>query len=73
MTLRIPRIVDFVGKTIVAIDVSSINMWCLQFGDGTSVGICAEPIYLGGATLSELSVEDDLSAENCGKIKWKNK
>ncbi len=51
---REPVPADFVGKTIVRFEASSINVWQFQFSDGSVIAIEAEPS--GPMGLAEMQV-----------------
>lgn len=55
MTHREARPSDFIGKRIVAVDVSSVNCWTLKFDDGSQFLI--ETVYYGYG-LYGLAIED---------------
>jgi hypothetical protein len=42
MPERDPKPEDFVGKTIISFDGSSVNVWRFGFSDGTAIAIEAE-------------------------------
>jgi hypothetical protein len=39
-----PKPEDLIGKTIVAFECETVNMWVLKFSDGTAVAIDAEAV-----------------------------
>lgn len=64
MPERDPVAADFVGKTIVAFEADSVNVWRFKFSDGTAIAIEAD--LFGYPSLPCMQVCDECAADLVG-------